>query len=254
MNTVHVPLGPAGKGFHSYRQFAESVQSDLRFIRSMASDEFLNELKTICVRRHFTVSKGTTFWRARLGSEGRHIVDDPEDPRVVSIEEKPYAPEGMKPISNWLSEGRANPRGIPCLYMATTKETALAEVRPWLETPISLARLSVNQELTLIDCSKRYAKENLEIIADPNSSRDDGIWVAIDQAFATPVSKGDEAREYIPTQIVAELFKSANYHGIRYKSMLVEDGFSVALFNLNHADVLDVALSRANSLKFQFSP
>jgi hypothetical protein len=257
MNTVHVPLGPAGKGFHSYRQFAESVQSDLRFIRSRVADDFLHELLTIyATRRKFTVSEGTTFWRARLGSERRQSVDDSGDPHVVRIEEEPYAPEGMKPISNWQSEGRANPRGIPCLYMATTRETALAEVRPWLGATISVAKLRVNRELTLIDCSRRYAKEDLEIIRDAKSSTDDGIWVAIDRAFATPVSKDNEAREYIPTQIIAELFKSSdkNYHGIKYKSMLVEDGFNVALFNLNHADVLDVALSKADSLKFQFSP
>jgi hypothetical protein len=135
--------------------------------------------------------------------------------------------------------------------MATTRETALAEVRPWLGATISIAKLRVNR----VDCSRRYAKEDLEIIKDAKSSTDDGIWVAIDQAFATPVSQDNESREYIPTQVIAELFKSSdkNYHGIKYKSMLVEDGFNVALFNLNHADVLDVALSKAESLKFQFS-
>jgi RES domain-containing protein len=38
----------------------------------------------------------------------------------------------MKPIPKWQGEGRANPRGIPVLYLATHRETALAEVRPWI--------------------------------------------------------------------------------------------------------------------------
>lgn len=38
----------------------------------------------------------------------------------------------MKPLSNSASEGRANPKGIPYLYVATDKETAMSEVRPSL--------------------------------------------------------------------------------------------------------------------------
>jgi hypothetical protein len=75
-----------------------------------------------------------------------------------------------------------------------------------------------------------------------SSTRVDGIWIAIDQAFATPVSKADEAREYIPTQIIAELFKSAGYDGLVYKSLLSEDGFNLALFNLDVADVINGTL------------
>ncbi|MFZ0569740.1 MAG: RES domain-containing protein [Rhodomicrobium sp.] len=44
----------------------------------------------------------------------------------------------MKPIPNWLSEGRANPRGIPYLYLASTRDTALAEVRPWIGSHITV--------------------------------------------------------------------------------------------------------------------
>ena len=43
----------------------------------------------------------------------------------------------MKPLGGRATDGRANPRGIPCLYLATTKETAMSEVRPWIGSYVS---------------------------------------------------------------------------------------------------------------------
>jgi hypothetical protein len=74
----------------------------------------------------------------------------------------------------------------------------------------------------------------------------------IDRAFATPVSKEDEARDYIPTQVLAELFKAQGYHGVVYKSLLSDDGLNVALFNLDHAKVINCSLVRLDSIQFKF--
>jgi hypothetical protein len=73
---------------------------------------------------------------------------------------------------------------------------------------ISVAQLVTERELNVIDCSKYHAPDSfLNIFDDHTKSRGDGIWMAIDRAFATPVSKEDEAKDYIPTQVLAELFQ-----------------------------------------------
>jgi RES domain-containing protein len=159
----------------------------------------------------------------------------------------------MKPIPNWHGEGRANPRGILALYLATTRDTALAEVRPWIGAMISVAQLVTERELNVIDCSKYHKPENfLDIFDDQTKSRADGIWMAIDRAFATPVSKEDEAKDYIPTQVLTDLFKAEGYDGVVYKSLLSDDGYNVALFNLDHAKVANCSLYRLNSIQFKF--
>jgi len=161
----------------------------------------------------------------------------------------------MKPIPNWQSEGRANPRGIPYLYLATTRETALAEVRPWVGSRVSIAQFKINRNLNLIDCSRRHAGfAFLALIGDKNSSREDGIWASIDEAFATPVSREDEAGEYIPTQILAEMFNQAGFDGILYKSLLAEDGLNVALFRPSDADVVNCTLYSVGGITFKFQP
>jgi hypothetical protein len=90
-------------------------------------------------------------------------------------------------------------------------------------------------------------------LANSDLSREDGIWIAIDQAFATPVGRDVESREYVATQILAELFKSAGFDGIVYKSLLTDEGFNIALFNLNAADVINCGLYSASSIRFNFS-
>jgi hypothetical protein len=159
----------------------------------------------------------------------------------------------MKPISNWQSEGRANPRGIPYLYLATTRDTALAEVRPWIGATISVAQLQVRRDLNVIDCSKHHSKDSvLSLIRDRTRPTEDGMWMAIDRAFATPVGRDDESKEYVPTQIIAELFKSEGFDGIVYKSLLSDDGFNLAVFNLDDAGVVHCALYKADAIHFDF--
>jgi hypothetical protein len=194
----------------------------------------------------------TPGWRARLGCETKEVEETDDNLTVIVEQDMPFSAAGMKPIPNWQGEGRAHPRGIPCLYLASTRETALAEVRPWLEAPISVSRLKINRDLKVILCSVEHEKGSFLKIFDQSLSRADGIWIAIDQAFATPVSKEDETRQYIPTQIIAELFKSAGYDGLVYRSLLSADGFNFALFDLSAADVIDGALYSASGMKFDF--
>ena len=195
-------FGPAWLGWHNYGEFAQSVKSDLRYVRSPSTNAFLEEVLASSARRKLVIPTNSIYWRARLGCDLVEVTqtDDEGGTTAVYDEDRPYAASEMKPISNWQSEGRANPRGIPCLYLATHRDTALAEVRPWIGAAISLAQFRTNRELRVIDCSKHHAKGSfLKVIGKSDLSREDGIWIAIDQAFATPVGRDVEFREYVAT-------------------------------------------------------
>jgi hypothetical protein len=256
---TRLPFGPAWDGWESYNAFATSVKSGLRYVRSKASEQFLAKVRASCATRRLVIPQKEIFWRARLGCEYEQVSNTHPDITVVHDEERPYKQEGMKPIPNWQGEGRANPRGIPSLYLATTRDTALAEVRPWLGATISVAQLQVERCLHVIDCAKHHSRDSIvsidslvRVFRDHTKTEEDGIWFAIDRAFATPVSKEDEARDYIPTQIIAELFKSEGYDGIVYKSLLSDDGLNIALFNLDDANVIHGALFKTDSINFGF--
>lgn len=250
--------GQAWVGYLAYTDFIRSVQSDLRFFRSGSSSSFLGMVRSSCKNRLSTIPKDSLLWRARLGSTIGHesTIATGAGDAITAIFDRamPYAKSSMKPIPDWQREGRANPCGIPTLYAATTPTTALAEVRPWIGATISLAQLQVTRELKVIDCSKDHnSRSVLDVIFDLSKTMEDGVWFALHRAFATPISKEDEARTYIPTQVFAELFKTEGYDGILYKSLLSDDGCNLALFDLGSAAVINCELHELKSTRFDFA-
>lgn len=249
-------FGPAMDGFIKYQIYTEAVKTKLQYFRDSIADDVLNIVLSTCRNRQITIQKGDLYWRAQLGCKKEFVTYRDGGFSWDQEEYFPYNQDRMKPISNWQSEGRANPRGIPYLYLASTRDAALAEIRPWNGSTISVAQFKIERDLNVIDCSKHHSKKMLRtLVRDKTCGPDDGIWIAIDRAFATPVSRDEEGGEYIPTQIIAELFKREGFHSIVYGSLLSETGLNLALFNLDDANVVSQAtLYTAASISFDFQP
>ena len=157
-----------------------------------------------------------------------------------------YPSARMKPIPEKATDGRANPRGIACLYLATQKDTAALEVRPLIGSYISVAQFKVLRDVRLVNCSgkrmdalsrwlrKTWIPEEIE----------QAVWSDINEAFSEPVERGDSSLDYVPTQILAETFKRHGLDGVAYKSSYGEEGFNVALFDIETADLINCGLHR----------
>jgi hypothetical protein len=152
----------------------------------------------------------------------------------------------MKPIPAKATDGRANPRGIPCLYLATKKDTAVLEVRPLIGSYVSFSQFKVMRELRLAVCSGKEAVNFIKRWLEPESLTpeeiEETVWSDVNQAFSKPVERGDNSIEYVPTQILAEAFKRNGFDGIAYKSSYGEDGLNVALFDIDAADLINCGL------------
>lgn len=77
-------------------------------------------------------------------------------------------------------------------------------------------------------------------------------WTDIDQEFSRPVTRSDDMADYVPTQILTELFKSKGMDGIRYKSAL-GDGGNFALFDLQDAEIQSCRLFKIQRIRFDFT-
>ena len=62
----------------------------------------------------------------------------------------------------------------------------------------------------------------------------------------------DEIAEYVSTQILAELFKREGFDGVAYKSNFGEDGYNVALFDLDAADLINCFLFEVKKIEMEF--
>ncbi|MBI4621413.1 MAG: RES family NAD+ phosphorylase [Desulfobacterales bacterium] len=77
------------------------------------------------------------------------------------------------------------------------------------------------------------------------------IWGNINEAFTKPVQRSDKIADYIPTQEIAEFFKSKKFDGLKYKSALGK-GYNMALFDLSSAQQADCSLFDAKSISYSF--
>jgi RES domain-containing protein len=177
---------------------------------------------------------GSKLWRAQLGSDWDDV--ETEGRIVIAQIPGPLAPERMKPRRNEAIEGRVNPRGIPCLYLATRRDTAIAEVRPWLDAHVSVALFETIRELTIVNVwSDTPMRQVRSYVGEPDAEmRNAAVWADVDWAFSRPVTAKDTTADYAPTQVVAEMFADAGYDGVAYRSAL-GDGHNVALFDLDAA-------------------
>src|SRR5262249_2528191 len=145
-----------------------------------------------CKSRIRRVRKGAIFWRAQLGHDWRTVEQDD----FTYTQETAFGRDRMKPRKERSPEGRANPKGIPYLYLSTTAEAAMSEVRPWVGALVSLAQFEVVRTLEVVDCSVLHGRyielvylnrtiDELESGKAPTPEEYEQIvWAAIDEAFS----------------------------------------------------------------------
>jgi hypothetical protein len=108
----------------------------------------------------------------------------------------------------------------------------------------------MTRELRLVNCTTKQKGSMLYFKEPSAKKRKECVWADIDRAFARPVSPKDDIADYVPTQIIAELFKAIKFDGIAYRSSL-GDGHNIALFNLDAAELLNCSLFQVDSIKIE---
>ena len=154
----------------------------------------------------------------------------------------------IMPLADKAHEGRVNPKGIPCLYVATEPWTAIGEVRPTLGARVTMASLVPTRKLQLVNCGSERAAPRFS--EEPEAMfREMAVWAYISTAFSEPVTRADDQADYAPTQVLAELFKDMSLDGIAYQSAFGTDGYNVALFNVADAAITGCWVYRVANIK-----
>ena len=242
----------------AYERFARKAKGPHRFIRDAEDQEFFTALlqQARTDDRRQVLTPDFLLWRAQLGhcSEKRYV-----DEVDIGDYPCPYSRERMKPLPDRARENRANPKGIPFLYLSNHKKTAMSEVRPWLGSLISLARFQPVRDLTIVNCwtDDEPPKFRIRTGTEPPykifrpEDQDRAVWHDIDRAFSEPVTSNDDLSSYVPTQIIAELFRAHEFDGIAYRSAFGK-GHNIALFDLDAVKVVGRALYKVENIEFKF--
>ena len=208
--------------------------------------------------------KDTKLLRARMGTTWVEFEDGDTQPT-------PLPPEQMgAPPKQLATEGRLNPFGIPYLYLTTDTDTAVAELRPWIGSDVTVGLFNILKDLKAIDTTKD--KSNLLIdlrfvVKDgkftdikhrsPDSytakEKETQVWGDISSSFSIPVSPNDIKARYLPTQYLSEVLKVAGYDGVIYKSSLNSKGKNIVLFDPTTAECTACRMFDVKGVKYVYN-
>ncbi|SFD02164.1 RES domain-containing protein [Bacillus sp. OV322] len=223
-------------------EYKTTVKHKNRFINSLPEE--IERLLSSPNERYKLLDKENTLFRARIGS-GDEFGISPYPANLIDM--------GMPPI-NKARAGRANPDGIPYLYLASSQETALAEVRPWCGALVTIAKFQLQQSVNTINFS--FHSENslfdyLESENVENALNRLQFFNSLSYEMSQPISPSDSYIEYIPTQYLTEFIKNEGYDGIIFDSSLGA-GQNVVLFNQDNVEVNASEIVKIGQIIYDF--
>lgn len=239
---------------HAFYRFSNSVRFKGRFALSHEAQDFLKVFRHQAHKRMTTLARNSTLYRAVNHYDEFELPDG-------SMDIKPASEGRLRPNPELVSEGRVSPKGIAYLYLASSIDTAISEVRPWLDESISVAYFRTTREFSLVDLSKNHGQWSMSLLTFPQlfgeqpvpaELVDQCIWTDIDNAFSRPVAQADKYASYVPTQILAEALKEDGHDGVIYKSSFGgEKGYNLALFDGSDTVIVKCSLHRIKAITIE---
>lgn len=205
----------------------ESLKGKKRFFTEI--DEFATGTKMLSdfITDKQDLTAGTALYRARLIPQDK-VFFRKTDMRC--------------PPKNLTTAGRANPTGIPYLYLSQDIETTFYEIRATFLDRLSVGKFLVRRNLKMVDFTRSWSLYFL--YSDDNSVADAIIKLKLFSAFSEDLSKPlrrfDTELEYVPTQYLCEYCKTMGADAICFNSSLHSQGVNFVLFNPDDAECVDV--------------
>ncbi len=123
--------------WRSYVNFASRVRRTRRYVWEPEVKAFMDTVLATLRGRDVEIMEGQLLFRAQRGVDRGE--EEGHDRGSISA----FGPTRMKPQIDRATEGRANPTGIPVLYLASSEQTAISEVRPWIGSELSVAQFRI---------------------------------------------------------------------------------------------------------------
>lgn len=207
----------------------ESLKWKSRYITDI---EKLVELKwDSFFNTQFKLSRGRVLFRARVHHEAG---------------KEAFKPEGLKsPPSKVTSSGRANPSGIPHLYLCDNAKTVLYEVRASYLDELSIGKFKATRPLRIVDFTEKTSIYNPGAVNDTIKAHLLRKYISRD--LSKPMRRYDSELEYIPTQFICEYIRvNTGADGIQFQSSLHPKGKNIVVFDDDLVDCFDVSLVKVD--------
>ncbi|MBQ0076875.1 MAG: RES family NAD+ phosphorylase [Bacteroidales bacterium] len=240
--------GGLGYGIDTLVDYREDLQEEIA-VWSRLKKEVCEQTRFFANTDRFATGKylqlgnglqqGQKLYRARIIPNGRNYLTKHD----MGCPPKEYA-----------KAGRANPLGIPYLYLCQSPETTYYEVRALHLDKLSVGTFEVQRDLKIVDFND---DTNLFVaFCGDDSLKDVVVRKKINEAISADMSKPlrryDSEIEYVPTQLICEWCKlELQADGICFKSSLHDGGVNYVLFNNEDAQCIIVHKHQVGSISIK---
>ena len=157
------------------------------------------------------------------------------------------------PPKEFATRGRANPDGIPYLYLSENHKTTLYETRVTYLDEVSIGsfKLVEDKELLLVDFTNSSSPFlNMGNIIDNAKSR--LLQESISFDLSKPIRRYDSHLEYLPTQFICEFIRYiTGADGIVFDSSLHKGGINYVIFSDNKFECIKVDKYQVTSVNIE---
>lgn len=212
----------------------ESYLENNSLLRCRDWDDFVNEI-TSNIRFNIDLINKEVF--ANVLSYFTSIMEIDSTPvyyRGRVVDKMNYKVNEMgAPPKDKAKDGRASPKGIPCLYLADSLTTSAKEIRAGLHDKITIGTFRLTKKLKIIDLV------NIDKVSPFSIDNVKSYYVnkrhlkRIGEELSKTLRNNSSELEYLPTQYISDFIKSKGYDGIKFKSTLNPNGYNLAIFDVD---------------------
>ena len=221
--------------------FWDSLKNDLKYKRRFLTDiRDMEEYGWDAMFNVFvSIDNRNSLFRARINNNGAT---------------NPYPKDNMgAPQKELSTSGRANPQGIPYLYLSRNMETTLYEARASFLDYISIGifKIKPDYQAKLVDFTFRQSPFNfIDSLVDFTKAKLLREKISLD--LSKPLRRFDSELEYIPTQFICEYIRFfTGADGIQFYSSLEKKGINVVLFSQENIECVDVEVHQITEVKIE---
>ncbi|MUP37737.1 RES family NAD+ phosphorylase [Labilibaculum euxinus] len=157
------------------------------------------------------------------------------------------------PDKEFASAGRANPQGIPYLYLSDNPQTTLYETRSSYLDELSIGEFKSknNQPILLVDFTEEpsiyFHIGNIKDFVKSTL-----LKRLISSDLSKPLRRYDSVLDYIPTQFICEYIRyMIGADGILFESSLHTEGKNLVIFDQNKLECVKVYKQQITNIQVQ---
>lgn len=214
---------------NDWNSFKKEIKEENRFF--FKNNVELKEIEETLPFR--TYNKGKIFYRSRICDT-----------------EQGFKAELMgKPPKKITRSGRANPQGIPYLYLAQSIDTTLYESRSTFLDYVSVGEFKLKENIKVITLRTTYqVSPFVDDFSLEKYIKNKPFIDVLEHDLAKPLRRNDNELDYLPTQYLCKYIKSLGYDGVEYGSAMHQEGINIVIFNDSKVECINTMVYEVSQI------